>query len=94
MCVAAILFNSTSSPAASCAQKNTLTGAATITTEVAPNCSQYLLLSSADYQQLQDPFHTSTVDKSAISFAFGACLLTWSLGLGLGMIINLIRRAR
>ncbi|WP_353188963.1 hypothetical protein [Pseudomonas sp.] len=71
-----------------------LLGKVTISTsQQAPTCTQYLLLSSADYDQLRQPFG-SDPDFSIVGWAFGASMLMWATGLTIGLIVATIRKAR
>jgi hypothetical protein len=75
-----------------CAQTDS-SGFVEITTEQPPSCSTFVLISSSDFDALRNPF-TATPDFSMVRWSFGATLVFWCIGFGIGSIITLVRRAR
>lgn len=64
-----------------------------LTDQQPPACSEFLLISQADYEMLRNPF-TADVDFSVVLWAWGACLVLWALGLGAGSIVNVVKQFR
>ena len=69
------------------------TGEVIVTTEQPPDCSAYVLLSAGDYDSLRNPFGAEP-DFSIVGWAFGAGLFLWAAGIGLGLILQIIYRAK
>lgn len=78
--------------AASCAAVDP-EGTVYMTGETAPACSSFLLLSSSDYDELSEPQWVQ-VDWEEVKFGAGATITMFCVGLGLGVIVQLVRRAR
>lgn len=78
--------------ASDCAKVNAL-GSLYITNEQPPNCSVYLLLSAGDYDSLRNPF-TAEIQWTNVVWASGATIVMWTVGVGLGAILNLLRKSR
>ena len=78
--------------AASCAAVDP-EGTVYITSESAPECTSLLLLSSSDYDELSEPQWVQ-VDWEQVKFGAGATITMFVVGLGLGVIVQLVRRAR
>lgn len=71
----------------------TVNGEVIVTAEQPPDCSAYVLLSAGDYDRLRQPFG-SEPDFSVVGWAFGAGLLLWAVGIGVGAVIQIIYRAK
>jgi len=75
-----------------CATRNTLTNTVTVnTSQQPPSCSEYVLLSGSDYDALRNPFNADP-EFSVVLWAWGASILIWVVGLGIGLLYSMIRR--
>ena len=61
--------------------------------EPVDTCPGYLLLSAADHALLRNPFSTPP-DFDLVVWSAGACMLLFAVGLGIGSVIVVIRKAR
>lgn len=62
--------------------------------DVSCTSTEYVLITPAEYAVLQQPFLNATPDWNQVLWAFGATLTLWCIGLGVGAIVALMRRAR
>ena len=89
LCLAALL--SPDSHALQCATASA--GVVQTTGEQPPSCASFVLLSASDYSDLRNPF-TATPDFSTVRWAVGATLLMWVMGVIVGLLISVVRKAR
>lgn len=61
--------------------------------ELAPECSQLVMLTAADYDDFRNPF-AQDPDFGVVYWACGAMLVLWAVSFGAGVVIAMIRRAR
>lgn len=88
--VAVAVFATVPGFAAQCAQKAPLSTAVQVTSEEAPNCDEFILLGAGDYENLRNPF-SADPDFSTVLWAWGATLVLWAIGLGIGSLYRLTR---
>jgi len=80
--------------AATCVRVNAL-GQVVNDSGTAPNdCSDFMILTTADYQELNDPFKADDANWDVVVWACGAGLLMWAVGIGVGMLVNVVKKAR
>lgn len=90
----AVSLSPISAYAGRCAQKAPLSTAVQTTSETFPDCSDVLLLSRSDYDALRNPFGAEDIDFVNVRWSLGAALLMWVSGIGVGFVINVVRKSR
>lgn len=57
-------------------------------------CTAYMMLTADEYQQWQDTASFWTYSQDHFQIGFGMVLLSWVVGLGVGLCFSMVRKLR